>query len=66
MTVLKDESKRLENQISEKRSRIAVLEYQLEELHTTRETLLRERDCIQQSIDMLSGIMRDMAALTNR
>ncbi|RZF32828.1 hypothetical protein LSTR_LSTR011474 [Laodelphax striatellus] len=66
LSVLREESNRLRTVSSETRQEASALEQQLDDLHSTRDALQRERDSLQNGIDMLTGVIKDIAVLTNR
>ena len=63
MKVLREECSRLERTLSDKREEANTLESRLEELHSLSESLQRERDATQHSIDVLKRIIREISQL---
>lgn len=61
--VLREECSRLERTLSDKREEANALESRLEELHSLSESLQRERNTTQHSIDTLKRIIRDISKL---
>ncbi|XP_039298283.1 uncharacterized protein LOC111064505 isoform X2 [Nilaparvata lugens] len=63
---LRQNNDRLAKASFEAREEIASLEQDLDHMHTLKDTLQRQQESLQSSINLLTGVIKDIAALTDR